>query len=252
MRRLLMLCLTLAAACVSMPAPAIAQRSFGPPILHAEDRPRNSQLRDAVVDRRLRQISVLDLKIDSLEALVDSAKAGHVPQTSKMLALRSDIARLYFLRDSLHARRVQLELDTAGASAALSNVSGLEVNQIRYSTLNDERSRPLLAARTGYIVFTSAGGYVGGLIDRDHGGYRDDLVPRVDKLAHGFGSVILARLIADRAGPLWGLASCAAAGAALEQGQSRNHGYASWHYDFVYDVGGCATGVLWSLRDRHR
>ena len=77
-------------------------------------------------------------------------------------------------------------------------------------------------------------------------------MPRVDKLAHGFGSVILARVIADRAGPLWGLASCAATGAALEQGQSRNHGYASWRYDFVYDVGGCASGVLWSLHDRKR
>lgn len=245
MRRFILFCLTLAAACVSVPAPAVAQRSFGPPLSYAQGSP-------PTISAEQRRLDALTLKEDSLAAYLDSVKAGTGHRSAKALRLRSEIATLYFLRDSLHARRVQLELDTAGAGASLSNITGLEVHQIRYAALDTTRARPILASRTGYIVFTSAGGYAAGLIDRDHGGYRDDLVPRVDKLAHGFGSVILARFIADRAGPLWGLASCAAAGAALEQGQSRNHGYASWRYDFVYDLGGCVSGALWSVHDRKR
>lgn len=97
-----------------------------------------------------------------------------------------------------------------------------------------------------YIGGSAVVGYAGGLVDRDHGGYKDDLIPRVDKLAHSSMSAICAREISDRIGMAWGWVSCVAMGAALEKGQSRNGGYASWGFDFPYDMFGTTSGMLWA------
>lgn len=97
------------------------------------------------------------------------------------------------------------------------------------------------------VVLLSAGiGSIVGMIDRDAGNYRDSLFPHVDKQSHAFGSTIAARALSDRFGRRWGFLACVALGAGIEFGQSRRGGYASWRYDFPYDVGGCTAGALWS------
>lgn len=107
--------------------------------------------------------------------------------------------------------------------------------------------KPAPFIRKAAVVGSAAAfGVVGGLIDRDHGDYRDDFVPRVDKLAHNFGSVICAKAIGDRYGGVVGTLACVAMGAGIEFGQSRHGGYASWRFDFVYDIGGSLIGGLWS------
>lgn len=104
-------------------------------------------------------------------------------------------------------------------------------------------------AGPAWLATSSAIGYLAGYIDRDAGGYADSWRPGVDKQAHTFGSALIGRQLTDVVGAGWGLASCVAAGAALELGQRRDGGYAS-RYDLAYDVGGCALGTAWSPRGR--
>jgi hypothetical protein len=101
-----------------------------------------------------------------------------------------------------------------------------------------------------YVGAGIALGLVIGAVDRDHGGYKDDLIPKVDKLAHGFGSQICAKWVGDRINRAWAFVSCGAMGAAIEYGQSRNGGYASWKYDLPYDLVGSAIGALWGKGGR--
>lgn len=113
----------------------------------------------------------------------------------------------------------------------------------RLAVLRGETQRP---DGTSVVLLSAGIGSIVGMIDRDAGGYRDSLFPASDKQAHAFGSVIAARALSDKFGARWGWLACVALGAGIEAGQSRAGGYASWKYDFPYNVGGCTAGALWS------
>lgn len=160
-------------------------------------------------------------------------------------------------RDIAQLRRISYQYDQLERQA-IQRVSSLhrqlsEISPDGTSTASTSRPAAAHSAAAGatLTLAASAAGFAGGRADRDAGGYADDFRPRVDKLAHGFGSTIAGRAFSDRVGPGWGVLSCAALGSALELGQSRDHGRASLQ-DATYDAGGCLVGSTWSWLARRR
>jgi hypothetical protein len=248
---------------VSIAERAPAQTAFGPPTPSATGHQAFDALTDARLATQHHEISVLDMKEDSLLACLDSVKAGQWStdgtshcRAEKAARLRSEIATLYFLRDSLRAKHIQLEIDTAGSGAALSNITGLEARPIRYATLNADRrvsqlasaaAAPLGHALADFLVLGGSSylGFRAGLFDHDAGGYADSFRVAPDKELHAVSSLVVGRFTSDLVGAKVGTLACLAAGAAFEYGQSRHDGYAS-RYDVAYDAGGCLIGAAWS------
>lgn len=166
-----------------------------------------------------------------------------IASTDDVVALQGRRDRLTSLLDALAAGQARLDTLVLGLGFA-----GREVTILPPDSAGRGGSSWTGVAS---VVISGGAGYLGGRRDRDAGGYADSWRPGVDKLAHGFGSVIACRALSDRFGPVWGSLAGVALGLGIELGQGRDGGRSS-RQDLGYDVGGCAIGTAWSASARRR